>query len=47
VVVGEAPPDGGGGDGGVCVDHRVDVGVQALLRLVPSDNGRPPWKNRE
>src|ERR1035438_9491961 len=30
VLVGEALPDGGGGDVGVCLDHRVDVAVQAV-----------------
>jgi hypothetical protein len=30
VVIGEALPDRGGADGGVLVDHRVDVGVQAV-----------------
>ncbi|HEX7162467.1 MAG TPA: hypothetical protein VF223_14675 [Trebonia sp.] len=30
MVVGEALPDCCGADRGVCVDHRVDAGVQAI-----------------
>jgi hypothetical protein len=30
VVVGEALPDRGGAGRGVCLDHRVDVAVQAV-----------------
>ena len=30
MVVGEALPDRAGGERGVCLDHRVDVAVQAV-----------------
>jgi hypothetical protein len=30
VLVGDALPDRGGGDLGVCLDYRVDVAVQAV-----------------
>jgi len=30
VIVGEVLPDRGGADAGVCLDHRVDDGVQAV-----------------